>query len=130
MLKRHSIPNPFEERELAISRLGGMEDLYNKHVELFKRNYNECDIMLSQLIEESRYDEARTFVHSLKGLASTLGMKDLHLKAKDIEMSIKEGRFNDLPLLLAHFKTSLKLIIQSNDDDHSSSCDGTVLCGL
>ena len=130
MLNNRSKPNPFEERELAISRLGGLEDLYNKHVERFINNYNECDVMLSQLIEENRYDEARVFAHSLKGLASTLGMKDLHSKAKGIEISIKEGRLSDLPMLLSHFKTSLEQVIQSNGDDHSSSWDGTGLSGL
>ena len=122
-------PDPFSGKSEAICRLGGLEDLYIKSVKRFQNSYYNSNVVLSGLINQKRYDDAKTFAHSLKGLTATLGMQDLHSCTEAIEYAIKEGRYNDLPLLLQSYDYSLDQVIQSKVD-HSSSCVGTGFSGL
>lgn len=116
--------DPFAGKEAALMRLGGMEELYIKYLKKFKAGYGDSDEVLNNLIEVEKYDEAKIFVHSIKGLAATLGLDLLSIRSKTIEAAISEGRYSDLPLLVCHFKDSLQQVIQSNVDQSSSS-EGT-----
>jgi HPt (histidine-containing phosphotransfer) domain-containing protein len=116
--------DPFSGKDEAISRLGGLENLYYKYVKRFQISYSDSDEVLLHLIEMKRYDEARIFVHSLKGLTATLGMKELQQRSASIESAILEDRFDDLPLLICYFGNSLSRVIQSKIFQSSSS-EGT-----
>ncbi|GAB1475916.1 hypothetical protein MASR2M70_07480 [Bacillota bacterium] len=120
---------PFSGRNQAISRLGGLEDLYIKYVERFQSNYSNSAAELHRLINIENYEEAKILVHSVKGLAATLGMEDLQACAGSIESAIAEGRFIDLPSLFHYYERALIQILQS-DIDQSSSGAGTVFSGL
>jgi len=122
-------PDPFSGKNEAICRLGGLEDLYIKSVKRFQNSYRNSNTVLSGLVNQKRYEEAKAYAHSLKGLAATLGMQDLHSCTLAIERAIKEGRYNDLPLLLQSYDNALRQVIQSKVD-HSSSCVGTGFSGL
>lgn len=104
-------PNPFSGKSEAICRLGGLENLYIKSVKRFQNSYSDSNVVLSGLINQEKYEEAKNFAHSLKGLTATLGMKDLHSCSEAIEIAIKEGRYNDLPLLLQSYDYSLRQVI-------------------
>jgi len=81
-------PDPFSGRNEAICRLGGLEDLYIKSVKSFQANYQDSHAVLSGLVNQKRYEEARIYAHSLKGLAATLGMQNLSLCCQSIENAI------------------------------------------
>ncbi|HZK02044.1 MAG TPA: Hpt domain-containing protein [Anaerovoracaceae bacterium] len=118
-----------QDRSEAIARLGGNENLYNKYIKRFQIGYSDSDKLLYHLIEMKRYEEAQIFAHSIKGLAATLGLKDLQARSESIETAIKKGRYADLPLLLCYFEYALSKIIQSKTDQ-SFSDEGTGLSGL
>ena len=121
--------DPFSGRNEAICRLGGLEDLYIKSVKSFQANYQDSHAVLSGLVNQKRYEEARIYAHSLKGLAATLGMQNLSLCCQSIENAIIGGNYNELPYLLRSYEISLFQVIQSKVD-HNSSCVGTGLSGL
>ena len=121
--------DPFSGKNEAICRLGGLEDLYIRSVKRFQDSYSNSNAMLSGLIKQKRYEEAKAFAHSLKGLTATLGMQDLRSCSEAIEYAIKEGRYNDLPLLLQSYEYSLSRVVQCKID-HSSSSVGTGFSGL
>ncbi len=104
--------DPLAGRNEAICRLGGLEDLYVKSVKRFQSNYHDSAAVLSGLIDQQKYEEAKIFAHSLKGLTATLGMQDLHSCSEAIEHAIKEGRYSDLPVLLRFYDNSLNRVIQ------------------
>src|SRR5690606_7601064 len=120
MLTETFAPDPFSGRYEAICRLGGLEDLYIKSVKRFQANYQDSHIVLSGLINQKRFEEAKTYAHSLKGLAATLGMQNLSSCCQAIESAIKEGNFSELPSLLRSYENDLFQVIQSKVD-HSSS---------
>ena len=129
MIPQTCTSDPFSGKNEAICRLGGLEDLYIKSVKRFQSSYHDSNVVFSGLISQKRYEEAKTFAHSLKGLAATLGMQDLHSCCEAIEYAIKEGRYNDLPSLLMSYENSLYQVIQSKVD-HNSSGVGTGFSGL
>ena len=104
-------PNPFSGKSEAICRLGGLENLYIKSVKRFQNSYSDSNVVLSGLINQEKYEEAKNFAHSLKGLTATLGMKDLRSCSEAIEIAIKEGRYKDLPPLLQSYDYSLRQVI-------------------
>jgi two-component system sensor histidine kinase/response regulator len=113
--------DPFSGKEAAIMRLGGMKELYIKYLKKFKTGYSDSDEVLNHLIKVEKYDDARVFAHSIKGLAATLGLDPLSIRSQAIESAIIEGRYSDLPLLICYFKNSLQQVIQSKEDQSSSS---------
>jgi HPt (histidine-containing phosphotransfer) domain-containing protein len=129
MLTETFAPDPFSGRNEAICRLGGLEDLYIKSVKRFQTNYQDSHAVLSGLVNQKRYEEAKAYTHSLKGLAATLGMQNFCSCCQAIELAIKEGHYGDLPYLLRSYENCLFQVIQSRVD-HSSSCVGTGFSGL
>lgn len=121
--------DPFSGKTEAILRFGGLEELYDRSVERFRSNYRDSTALLLHLVLQERYEDAKILAHSLKGLAATLGMLDLHSCSEAVERAIKEGRYMDLPFLLHTYETSLCRVIQSSAV-HNSPASGTGFCGM
>ncbi|MEW6712130.1 MAG: Hpt domain-containing protein, partial [Candidatus Riflebacteria bacterium] len=66
---------------------------------------------IGRAISDKNLDEARIFVHSLKGSAANVGAEKLSNQARKFEMKIKEGRsFNfkdEIDQLISLFKELL-----------------------
>jgi two-component system, sensor histidine kinase and response regulator len=79
------------DRELALDRLGGDEELWNEISKLFVQ---ECPQMLRQLQAAVAAGDAHALMetaHSLKGSLGTLGAEDGALLALDLEMMGRNG---------------------------------------
>lgn len=61
----------------ALLRLGQNRSLYSRMIKLFRHDYQDMDQQLEQLLREQRWDDAERLVHTVKGLASTLGASQL-----------------------------------------------------
>lgn len=105
--------DPLSGREEAIKNLGGMEALYNKHVQKFKRNYANSAEHIQILLEEKNYDEARRLAHTLKGLGGTLGMLDVMETSSELEKAISKGGSYDLSSELENFSRELKHAVEA-----------------
>jgi HPt (histidine-containing phosphotransfer) domain-containing protein len=110
-------------RAEAIHNLGGMEAIYLKYVERFHENYHDSFQKLCQHLSIMEYEEAERLAHSIRGLAATLGMRELQIQAEALEFTIKEGRYRDLPPLLNAFQSALD---QAN---HFSTLQSSSLVG-
>ena len=76
------------DRETAIKNLGGMVWLYEKQLCKFKTTYADSAIMAKEYLLHGNTGEARILIHSIKGLAGTLGMRQLYYAAADLEQAI------------------------------------------
>lgn len=102
-----SMEDPFSDRVKAIENLGGMADLYEKHLKKFKSSYYRIDEEIQDSLERGDWEEARRLAHSVKGLSGTLGLPHL----QKISALLEEALLKDDPNaedLLNQFSKKLK----------------------
>ena len=102
-----SLEDPFAGKVEAIENLGGLENLYNKHLSKFKENYATSYEDVIKLLAEGELIDARRLAHSVKGLAGTLGLPYLEKASANLEAAILNDEA-DLEPFLAAFKNKLK----------------------
>ena len=76
---------PGLDMEAALKRLGGDRKLYLKLLGTFITGYGETPAQLLQEVRPGRWEEALRLVHSMKGVAGTLGGTDLEAAAAELE---------------------------------------------
>ncbi len=112
-LKRGMLPesleDPFAGKWEAIENLGGLVHLYDKHLGKFKENYATCHQELIELLSRGEFVEARRLVHSVKGLAGTLGLPFLAKASADLEVALLTNG-TDLEPFLSTFKNKLEAV--------------------
>lgn len=79
---------PLCDRETAIKNLGGMVWLYEKHLMKFKNTYAGSADAAHEYILRGQREDARILIHSVKGLAGTLGLRRLYYAAAELELAI------------------------------------------
>lgn len=75
----------------AVDRLGGDVGLYLKLVPTFRRGVQELAERLAPLLEQGEREEARRVMHTLRGLAGTLGADGIVKTAAAAEAQLKLG---------------------------------------
>lgn len=79
----------FKGQADAIRNMGGNIDRYYKYLNRFCTTYRNSPKEIEELLIRSNIPEAHRLVHSVKGLAATLGLTDLYYAAGNLENSIK-----------------------------------------
>ncbi len=100
-----SLP-PFD-MALALKHVSGKKQLLRKIIFDFNQQYQNGIVVLRELITNQQADAAR-FVHTLKGIASTLGASNLAESAKKIEFALRSQQTDNLDGLLEELETFLK----------------------
>jgi HPt (histidine-containing phosphotransfer) domain-containing protein len=121
--------DPFSGKDEAINNLGGAEQLYHKYVERFQVNHQKTGTRLTDYLENNNYENAYILVHSVHGIALTLGMVTLSRRASILEGALKEGRYKNLPSLVNSFQDALHYAIHF-PCLQSSSSSGMWLSGI
>lgn len=103
-------PDPIDKMEEAIHNMGGIEAIYFKHLNKFKKNYVDTPAQIQASLDQDDYEEARRLAHSVKGLSGTLGMSALQDAAYVLEMKIAE-RAPDASSALESFTICLQAVI-------------------
>lgn len=104
-----SLEDPFADKGKAIENLGGMENLYIKHLSKFKENYATSYEEVINLLAEGEPLEARRLAHSVKGLAGTLGLPYLEKASANLETAVLNDE-TDLEPFLSAFKNKLEAV--------------------
>ena len=91
----------------VIQNFGGIEALYLKHLHKFQNNCHNYTCSICHHIDFHEYEEAKRITHSLRGLTATLGLSAIVENTSVIELALKEGRYDDLPSLLASLNSSI-----------------------
>ncbi len=107
---------PIIDRESAIKNLGGMVWLYEKHLAKFRNTYADSSLILDDYLINGKTDEARILIHTIKGLAGTLGLRQLYYAAADLEKSILTSD-SSLYFALQIYDSCLKGFLQTSVKD-------------
>lgn len=83
--------HPVIGKEEAIKNMGGMVWLYEKHLLNFKYTYANSAAVTREHLLCGQIDEAQRLIHSIKGLAGTLGLRQLYYTAAALEQAIKNN---------------------------------------
>ncbi len=105
---------PLCEKETAIKNLGGMVWLYEKHLSKFKNTYADSAVKTRDYLIQGNTGDARILIHSVKGLAGTLGLRQLYYAASELEQAIikSDPSLNTFLMLYdKYLKETLKLSV-------------------
>lgn len=75
-------------KQQALDNLGGNTALYDKYLSRFKINYINSTYEISGMLKAGKVNDARVLIHSIKGLAGTLGLTKLFFTADKLESAL------------------------------------------
>jgi PAS domain S-box-containing protein len=91
----------------ALMRTNGKTKLLRKILLGFRDEFATSVTDLKKLIAQERLEDAERLVHSLKGLAGTLGAKDLAESAAVLELAFRNGRVAGMDILIQAMEQKL-----------------------
>jgi signal transduction histidine kinase/CheY-like chemotaxis protein len=104
----------FLDTEQGIDNMGGDEAFYLEILYQFFNDYKTYDKSLQSLFKGEDAADLIIEIHTIKGLAATIGATDLHEKAKIIEASLRTDKY-DSPKFNKFIK-ELQLVIGKLDE--------------
>ncbi len=109
-------PDPEESvlsREAGLLNLGGRADAYDRLLARFADGHASDCQLIREALECRDLDTAIRLAHTLKGMAGTLGAKNLADAAQALEHAIRDGQEpGTLVGLLAHVHSAFKLVLR------------------
>ncbi|MDX1495944.1 MAG: response regulator [Salinisphaeraceae bacterium] len=75
----------------ALERLGNDRALYARQARRFGEAHGQDASQVEELLQAEAYEDAARMLHTLKGVAATLGSDQLAKLCKDMELAVKEG---------------------------------------
>ena len=79
------------DQDAALARLAGNRQLYRKLLLEFLECYQDSAKQINLALEAGDYAEAQRLIHTLKGIAGNLSMKDLHEAACALNEALSRG---------------------------------------
>lgn len=113
MLPGDDIPDelpPFDIR-LALIRTNGKRTLLRRLILSFRERYEHAALELRGLIAQARHDDAERLVHTIKGVAATLGAEELRDVADAMERAYHDQEADNAAELIERFETALSIAI-------------------
>ncbi|MEW8626574.1 MAG: transporter substrate-binding domain-containing protein [Candidatus Thiodiazotropha sp.] len=98
---------------VGINRLGGNVGSYIKLLNKFSTNQASTLTELHNAIEQGDIDSAQRIVHTIKGLAATIGASDLHKAAREVEVTLNEKLEITTDEVLSVFSSELSKVLLS-----------------
>ena len=97
----------------GLSRSLGKEDFYRKILIQFHGDYSDISDSLQKAVEMKQGKTILGMVHTIKGLAGSIGAAELSYAARDLETHIKSGKDSEIRTFLERFNTALMTVIES-----------------
>ena len=97
----------------GLARVGGNRKLYRKLLSKFRRNYTKVADDIRNALAQDDPETATRLAHTIKGLAGSIGARDLHLAAEDMETVLRQDRTENIPRRLNAFSEALDLVLNS-----------------
>ena len=85
----------FLDSESGLKNVSGDEGLYIEILYTFLVDYKELDSTLDNMFHIDEKDDLLTEIHTLKGLAATIGATDLHNHTKLFESKLKQDLYDN-----------------------------------
>ncbi len=85
------------DKDGALIRVGGDEDIYNELMDLFLENSSDQIKELQEAVRKRESEEIKRLAHSIKGAAANLGILHVQKSANELEMIGAENRIQEAP---------------------------------
>ncbi|MEW6219022.1 MAG: response regulator [Thermodesulfobacteriota bacterium] len=99
------------DRKVGLRRVAGNEALYGEILGKFHRDYRDAISRLRAALDGGEREEARRIVHTVKGLAGTIGATALQQAAADLDAVLKQGQGPDTSRPVATFAAALETLL-------------------
>ncbi len=84
----------------ALPRFAHNEELFHQALGATVASYADCSEKLSQLLAQNQRDEARMFVHTMRGEMGTIGAETVFKLCSELEESFDQNKLNNVDTLL------------------------------
>jgi two-component system sensor histidine kinase/response regulator len=96
------------DKNAALNRLDGDEELYEEILALFKEEAPKDLLLLAQALEESKLADAQRIAHSMKSAAGNVGAIGIQKVALKLEMALKAGETTNYKIYFEDLDQALK----------------------
>ena len=93
----------------------GSHELYLKVVDGFLRGYRDATVQIRSALEREDLDTAQRVVHTVKGLAGTLGASNLQASAQALEATLEAGAQQERSGALESFALAVAEVLSSSE---------------
>jgi len=104
---------PGIEVKTGLVRAGGNPSLYIDLLSKFHRNYADATSQIESASNNVEHELAQRLVHTIKGVAGSIGALDLENAAFELETAVRQEPANDFKDLLDQFDTELNIVLGS-----------------
>ena len=95
---------------------GGSKEIVSEMIGIFKDQVTEFYDEMSKLLEEKNYYDLGLLAHKAKSSLAIMGMEDMAMKLKDLELKAKTGEKTDTyPGYISDFKAQTNIAITELD---------------
>ena len=105
----------------ALKQLMGKRNLLENIMRSFKKEHLNAPEVIKKLIENKQFQSAQLKIHTIKGLAGTIGAPMLQKAAHDLEVAIKDRMLPKLNQLISSFRQSLDPVIDTIENNISDT---------
>jgi two-component system, sensor histidine kinase and response regulator len=103
---------PGIDMEIGIRQVGGNRKLFAKLLKEFHQDYHNVVPKIKEHFTKEEDDHVLRLAHTVKGIAGSLGAKELHVAVRDFESAVKDSRSDDYSALLQQFEAQLQPVLQ------------------
>lgn len=86
------------DAQTALARLGNQEGLYLRLLAMLRENHANLGYQIRAAIQENDLELAHRLAHTLKGLAASVGAKELSKSARELEFALGHSQTENLSL--------------------------------
>ena len=100
----------------GLSLVGGNEELYRTLLVKFYNGYGDTVPQIKEALGRNDMELGVRLAHSLKGVAATLGAKDVRAAGADVEAAIRDGNLDTIDELLDTFDRHITSVMNGLKD--------------
>jgi len=97
----------------GLGRIGGNKVLFRKLLLQFLHDYKDVIDTIRTALELGHHESGERLLHTLKGVAATIGAERVHRAARELEASVNSGQSTERTRLLANLDRSLIPVIEA-----------------
>lgn len=110
--ERNYISFPGIDYDIGVGNVLGDDELFQEIMVMFYEDHANDSDSIQKAIVDSDQDGCKQLVHTLKGVACSIGAMDLFEHVKLLDMAINENKKNEYQALLDLVKPEFNKIIQ------------------
>jgi HPt (histidine-containing phosphotransfer) domain-containing protein len=101
------------DTEKGLARVSGNKELYQNLLVKFSRDYADVPEQVQTALSDNEKAIAQRLAHTVKGVAGNIGAEDLQAVAGELELMIKEDKFEEAQKELNAFEQALSVVLKS-----------------